>query len=291
VQGGRHLAIKVQYPGVRRSIDSDVDNVAALIRWAGLVPPGMDVSPLLEEAKRQLHEEADYGREGRELARFSGLLDGATDYAVPQLEEAYTTSDVLAMSFEQGVPVERLREADAATRDRVVRLLLELLFREMFEFGVMQTDPNFANYRFDPETGRVVLLDFGATRAFAAAVTEGYRDLLRAGIQGTRDDISRAALDLGLFGEDTAEHHRAAIVEMIDISFEALRTPGKFDFGNSELVLRLRDRAIEMSTDRTFVHVPPTDVFYLQRKFAGLYLLARTLGARIDVRAIAAPWL
>ena len=288
---GGHLAIKVQYPGVRRSIDSDVDNVAALIRWAGMLPDGVDVAPLLDEAKRQLHEEADYAREGRALARFAALLDGADAFAVPRLAEEFTTSDVLAMSFERGVPVERMREADQATRDRIVRLLLELLFRELFEFGVMQTDPNFANYRYDPETGRVVLLDFGATRAFGTDVTEGYRALLRAGMEGTPDDIAAAALRLGFFAEDTAERHRAAIVEMIGMAFGALRTAGPFDFGNSDMVLRLRDRAMALSADRGFVHLPPTDVFYLQRKFAGLYLLARTLGARVDVGALARPWI
>jgi predicted unusual protein kinase regulating ubiquinone biosynthesis (AarF/ABC1/UbiB family) len=53
---GRDLAIKIQYPGVRRSIDSDVDNVASLLRMSGLLPKSLDVSPLLAEAKRQLHE-------------------------------------------------------------------------------------------------------------------------------------------------------------------------------------------------------------------------------------------
>nr|MBP6490708.1 AarF/ABC1/UbiB kinase family protein [Thauera sp.] len=60
---GQELAIKLQYPGVRRSIDSDVDNVATLLRVCGLLPKALDLAPLLAEAKRQLHEEADYRRE------------------------------------------------------------------------------------------------------------------------------------------------------------------------------------------------------------------------------------
>ena len=61
---GRDMAIKIQYPGVRESIDSDVDNVAALFRMSGLLPREMDIKPLLRDAKRQLHDEADYLREG-----------------------------------------------------------------------------------------------------------------------------------------------------------------------------------------------------------------------------------
>ncbi|MHA0111545.1 AarF/UbiB family protein, partial [Klebsiella pneumoniae] len=57
---GRDLAIKIQYPGIRDSIDSDVDNVSALLRMSGLLPAGLDLSPMLTQAKQQLHEEADY---------------------------------------------------------------------------------------------------------------------------------------------------------------------------------------------------------------------------------------
>jgi predicted unusual protein kinase regulating ubiquinone biosynthesis (AarF/ABC1/UbiB family) len=64
---GTVLAVKVQYPGLRDSIDSDVDNVATLLRLSGLLPRGMDLSPLFAEAKRQLHAEADYTAEAQHL--------------------------------------------------------------------------------------------------------------------------------------------------------------------------------------------------------------------------------
>jgi predicted unusual protein kinase regulating ubiquinone biosynthesis (AarF/ABC1/UbiB family) len=57
---GRRLAVKIQYPQIRNSIDSDVANVATLLRMARLLPAGLDIAPLLDEARRQLHEEADY---------------------------------------------------------------------------------------------------------------------------------------------------------------------------------------------------------------------------------------
>jgi predicted unusual protein kinase regulating ubiquinone biosynthesis (AarF/ABC1/UbiB family) len=81
----RELAIKFQYPGVRESIDSDVDNVSTLLRLSGLLPRGLDVSPLLAEAKRQLHEEADYRREGEQMQLFGRLLADSPDLLVPEL--------------------------------------------------------------------------------------------------------------------------------------------------------------------------------------------------------------
>jgi predicted unusual protein kinase regulating ubiquinone biosynthesis (AarF/ABC1/UbiB family) len=82
-QDGRALAIKVQYPGVRESIGSDVDNVSTLLRMSGLLPKGLDLGPLLAEAKRQLHEEADYLREAEQMQLFGRLLSGSCDLVVP----------------------------------------------------------------------------------------------------------------------------------------------------------------------------------------------------------------
>ena len=78
---GRHLAIKVQYPGVRESIDSDVDNVATLLRISGLLPQGWTSTPLMAEAKRQLHAEADYLSEGAWLRHYGELLRDAPGFS------------------------------------------------------------------------------------------------------------------------------------------------------------------------------------------------------------------
>ena len=78
------MAVKIQYPGVRQSIDSDVDNVATLLRVSGLLPKALDIAPLLTEAKRQLHEEADYRREAACLHQFHRLLGNNTDFLLPE---------------------------------------------------------------------------------------------------------------------------------------------------------------------------------------------------------------
>jgi predicted unusual protein kinase regulating ubiquinone biosynthesis (AarF/ABC1/UbiB family) len=288
---GRDLAIKVQYPGVRRSIDSDVNNVAALMRLSGLVPKGLDLAPMLAEAKRQLHEEADYEREGRCLARFGALPGEETGFAVPALHADLTTRDVLAMSYLEGAPVEELTEAPQAERDRVMTLLIDLMFRELFAFRLMQTDPNFANYRYQPETGWLILLDFGATREFPATLAQGYRRLLRAGLAGDREGVRGAAAEIGFLGEALPERVEQAMLEMFELSLEPLRSPGLFDFGTSDLALRIRDGSLAMAADRDHVRMPPMDALFLQRKFAGIYLLASRLGARVDLRALLEPHL
>ena len=153
---GRVLAIKVQYPGVRASIESDVDNVATLLRVSNLLPASLDLKPLLAEAKRQLAEEADYRREGAQMRDYGARLAGDPRYIVPAFDDGLTTSNILAMAFVEGRPIEALSEASQAVRDQAMTALIDLVLRELFEFGVMQTDPNFANYRWQPDTGALV---------------------------------------------------------------------------------------------------------------------------------------
>ena len=288
---GQRLAIKVQYPGVRESISSDVDNVATLLSISGLLPKGMDVAPLLEEAKRQLQDEADYLKEAEHLRYFHQLLADSPDFLVPRAYTEYCSPTILVMSFVDGVAVESLEHAPQAERDRIIALLFGLLMREVFEFQCVQTDPNFANYRYQRDTGRMVLLDFGATRRYARNSTEAFRRLLIAGLREDRAAIADAALAAGYFQPETLPRHRALLTDLIAQACEPLRHQGAYDFAASDLAVRLRDAGWQLGADRDFWGSPPVDVLFLHRKVGGLYLLAAKLKARVNVRSLFEPYL
>lgn len=292
---GRDLAIKVQYPGIRESIDSDVANVATLLRVSGLLPRHLDMAPLMAEAKRQLHEEADYLREAQCLQQFGALLANAPDFVVPTVHSDLSGQNILAMDFIESVPIESLEHAPQAQRDKVAELLWGLLFRELFEFGLVQTDPNFANYRMErsvePGTGRVVLLDFGATRRYPPAIVQGYRTLMRGALQGERSTMATAAQAIGYFGGQIDPHQRSAVIGLFELACEPLREAGAYDFGSSDLPRRVREAGMQLSTDKDLWHTPPADALFLHRKIGGLYLLAARLKARVSLQALAQPYL
>ena len=285
---GRALAIKVQYPGVRDSISSDVDNVATLLRLSNLLPATLDVKPLLEEAKRQLAEEADYRREGEQMRAYRDRLKDDPRYVVPALHDPLTTASVLAMDFVEGRPIETLADAPQAVRDHAMTALIDLVLRELFAFGVMQTDPNFANYRWQPETGVLVLLDFGATRAVPAATSASYRALIRAGLAHDRDRIREIAVETGFLGAGAVEAHRAAIDRIIAAIDDTMSRPGPFDFADRDFVPVVREAAPALLQDRDTWHVPNVETLFVQRKVSGTALLAARLKARVDVRGLAA---
>ncbi len=277
---GRDLAIKVQYPGVRQSIDSDIANVAGLLRLSGLVPKALDMAPLLDEAKSQLHEEADYLREGAQLARFGSLLADRPEFQVPRPHEDLSGPDVLAMDFIESRPIEELSQAPQAERDRVVTLLIRLVLDELFTFNLMQTDPNFANYRYNPKTAQIVLLDFGATRAFDQGIALQYRALMNA---PDRPAIRQAAIDIGYFDAANPVAIQDALLDMMEVVLTPLRMQAPFDFATTDLPQKMRDMGFSIGMEREFAHVPPMDVLFLHRKAGGLFLLAQKLQACISL--------
>ena len=281
---GQDLAIKVQYPGVRDSIDSDVDNIATLMRLPGLVPSGMDLQPLLAEAKRHLHAEADYQAEANHLAQFGSLLAGSDMFLVPDLHPALCTSQVLAMRYVDSAPLDSLSHAPQALRDKVAAALIDLVLREIFVFGAMQTDPNWANYRYCPPSGRIVLLDFGAVQTIAPSLAADFRALAQVALDGEPKATRDAMLRIGYFGPTTAPHHQTLIQSMFDLAMGPLRQSSPFDFGQSDLLEHLRDMGLAIGSDRDLAHVPPAATLFLHRKIGGMYLMAAKLRARVALR-------
>jgi len=288
---GRDLALKIQYPGVARSITSDVDNVAALLRMANVLPLGIDVRGIANEAKRQLQQEADYLAESRFLERYARLVADDPDLLVPRVHWDYTTQRVMAMDYVEGVPLETMAGDDVPQqqRDKLGRALEHLLFRELFEFRVMQTDPNFANYLYQPDTGRLVLLDFGATQEFSEEFVDKFRRITRAIIARDRATIAEQAMAIGYVERGASRDRIEAAVDVILLVCEPLHFRGRYDFGASDLPGRARDLGFELVFRQGLLKAPPPETIFLHRKLAGIYLLVARLGARMDVRKLVQP--
>jgi predicted unusual protein kinase regulating ubiquinone biosynthesis (AarF/ABC1/UbiB family) len=291
LRDGRRIAVKLQYPGIRRSIDSDVDNVAGLLRLFKLLPEQLEVAPLFDEAKRQLHAEADYRFEAESIGRFARRLAGDDRFGLPEVIDELSGPDVLTMGFLAGRPIESLSDAPAAQRDRVAADLLDLTLREVYDWGLVQTDPNFANYLYDEDSGRVQLLDFGATRTYDPARVADLRGLLGACIDERQEEMVDHATRLGYLADDDLPRYRERMLRLIHTATEPARTAGDYDFADATLAHRMREQIVELRLDREFSRMPPVEILFLHRKLAGLYLMLARLQARIPVQSLVTSYL
>ncbi|CAM2770415.1 ABC1 kinase family protein [Vibrio mytili] len=288
---GDKLAVKVQYPGIRKSINSDVNNVGTLLKVVGLIPESVDYKGLLEEAKKQLHDEADYQREAQFVKHYCDALKTDPHFVVPKIHHESSSSSVLAMDFIEGRPIDTLDNHDQYTRDMVMHHLLDLMFRELFEFRMVQTDPNFANYLYNEETRQIGLLDFGATREYSQRFSSGYRQAFRAVVNHDEQSLNHALEQIGFFAQAIQPEQRKAVLDLVKMACEPMLIDDDYDFKASGLSQRLRQAGTILSMEQNYWHTPPADAIFLHRKIAGMYLLAARLGAKVNIRQLVLPYL
>jgi len=164
---GRRVVVKVQFPGVQRSIDSDLDNLAMLLSAAMILPRGLFLDKTIRVMRGELADECDYEHEAAHGRRFAALLEDDPAFRVPGVVDDLTTSRVLVTDELLGEPLDRATQYDQATRDRVRivpsnlltpeigSLMLRLCLRELFHFQTMQTDPNWTNFFYNPADEKV----------------------------------------------------------------------------------------------------------------------------------------
>ncbi len=288
---GRDVAVKIQYPGVRGSVDSDVDNLALVLRISRILPPELEYESLIPEVKAELKRESDYRREAESTKRYQALLGYDPLVFVPTVHDDLSNDHVLVTDRIYGLPIDDLRgvEHPQKRRNRIGAKLTELALREVFEFRFMQTDPNFGNYMYEPKMDRVALLDFGATRSFDVKFTEAYRQLVIASVERDARRLLDAAEILGLVDESTDLPARMGMVEACELFGEPLREPGPYDFAARQLPKRLREHGMEIFMKHR-LPTPPPDVPFMHRKLLGGLLLNTHIGAVVDAHALYRRW-
>ena len=283
-KAGRHLAIKIQYPGIAKSIDSDVDNAASILKLFKLIPPTLDIQPLLDIAKRQLHDEANYQLEAQYLNQYRECLGEHNIFHVPEVIEELSTNQVLVMSYVEGQTIENLTFVQPDLRNQMATHIIDLSLKEFLHWGMVQTDPNFANFRFNQDKTQVGLLDFGALRINEKKRTKAFSQLLYAAMQEDLFLIVEAACVVGYIKRNDPFDYRMAIADLIQTAAEPALHQGDYDFGMSNLSQRMTEKLYQLRSQKDFQRIPPADVIFLHRKLAGIYLLCAKIRAKVNVR-------
>ena len=288
---GEEIVLKIQYPGVAESIDSDVDNIASLLKISNLLPKHLDITNLLNDAKKQLHEEADYLREAKYLSSFYETLKNESAFIVPKPYPNLSTKKILAMSYVEGEAIESFTDETQHDADQLMTHLFDLMFRELFELKLMQTDANFANYQYQSGHNKIILLDFGATRTFKVNFTVNYKRLIRAVVAQDDQAVLAAADLLGYQATSADPEYQELLVQIFYIALEPFSFNGDYDFAQARISERLSDLSDDAYGFKDFWQMPPTDILYLHRKLGGLYLLATRIGARVNCQQGITPWI
>ena len=176
-QDGRRVAVKVQYPGAGRALISDFTQLSRLGRLFGVLMPGLDVKPLLDELRDRVAEELDYAKEAQSQQAFADAYAGDPDIYVPPV--VMGTGHVLVTEWMDGTPLSKvISDGSKEDRDRAGILLVRFLFSGPARAGLLHADPHPGNFRL-LDDGRLGVLDFGAVDRLPDGLPPFFGRLLR----------------------------------------------------------------------------------------------------------------
>lgn len=283
------VAIKVQYPNVQSSIDSDLkllETLAqSLVRAFG---KKYSLKDTFNEIREVLTQETDYLLERSYLEQYRHNLESDSRYIVPKSLPNYSTNKVLTMTYEKGVPLSLWLKTSPSlkAREQVARMLLDLFCKEFVDHGLVQTDPNFANYLIqDGQNGlKLVLLDFGAALEFSDEFRRRYAKLLIDLRQNSPEYVFSSAVDYGLLDARESAQVVNAFYDMISTSLEPFH-PNKqpFCFTDTDFEKRTRDKNLKFTSALVY-SPPPRKILFLHRKLGGVFNFVKKLGVTLDLR-------
>jgi predicted unusual protein kinase regulating ubiquinone biosynthesis (AarF/ABC1/UbiB family) len=172
LRDGRAVAIKIQYPGVRDAIASDLKNLGMLAAFIGslssLVPRGnsrTDFRGMADELSVRVREELDYRLEAASQDEFSRLSRGHPFIHVPEVMREMCTERVLCQELLEGYSWEEALAADQELRDQWAEAVYRFVHGSGERFLVFPADPHPGNYLFHDD-GSISALDFGCVKRF-----------------------------------------------------------------------------------------------------------------------------
>ncbi len=221
LHSGEEVVVKVQYPGVEETVKQDLQNIKALLQTFTLI--GRDVmrqkidqSEVYQELEERLQEELDYVNEARNITLFRRMFADDDEVLIPDVYPELSSRRVLTMGRLEGYPLATVLGPgiDQELKDWVARKFFAVVWRQIFEYGTLHTDPNPGNYlvTFHPKLG---ILDFGSIRIFPEAIRKAYWQLARGILSGDRKLMSKCLVELDYIDADDDPEPMLRILEVI----------------------------------------------------------------------------
>lgn len=282
---GETVVVKVQYPAVKASIDSDMKHLKRILKLGSLLRVDeRALDAVFREIRMQLDEELDYEQEARNLELFRAFHAEDRDLVIPRVFPALSNATVLTLSLETGTPLDQVNEAngfDQALRDRFGERLFDLIARQIFELRTVHCDPHPGNFAFRPD-GSIVLYDFGAVKRLPEEDVQLMAEIVRAALGQQWQALDEALLRIG------ARRDREPVSERLYRSWVPLLLQGfsdqRFDFGSAQVHQELVQQAKRTPLDEMLKFQPCSRTLLVQRVVGGHYWTMKSLGVKAAFR-------
>lgn len=268
---GRTVAVKVQYPGIADTLESDVRNFGSMLTMARVVADRDRLEDYIEEVKKGLLEEADYELEARNLEKYGAMFAPRERIVVPKVIREYSSKSVLTMDFIDGekLDVGLSKVADAAERNALGVELSHLFIWMFHEQFVLHADPHPGNFLLTPEH-KIALLDFGCVREYEPTFPDGWLDVLVCKWTHDRDRLVDVFDRLGFAVKSGARPvDGKQLSDFLEISCAPFLYDREFDWGTWNPIKSI-ETFIKGNLGFLKYSAPPQAIFYY-RVAAGVW--------------------
>lgn len=176
---GEALACKLQYPQMASVVEADLAQLRFIFKFYEKYDSAIQTSKILDEISDRLLEELDYEREAKHIALYAYMLKDQPQAHVPQSYPELSTSRLLTMSWQEGLPLRQIIDRSQECRNQIARQMFRAWYEPFYSYGVIHGDPHLGNYTFR-EDNSVNLMDFGCLRIFPAKFVAGVIHLYKA---------------------------------------------------------------------------------------------------------------
>ena len=286
LKSGEVVAIKVQFPGVKQSIDSDLATLKFIMKTSGMLPENFPLEHYLSQCGDLLKRETNYELEAENINLFSGFLNGSKVIHVPKVYNKLSTDQTLTMSFLEGRELSNIMEFDQSTRDEISLNLIELLFNEIFNFKMVQTDPNLANFLLTRGGKSICILDFGACCRVSEDTYRLYKELLSVALSLDLNCIKSFLQEKNFIPQETSMAGTKFLENIISVTINELSKDETFDFQKSKVFQLIVQENLNLYFDLMPSSVLGSDFIFIQRKIFGLILFFRSIGTKLPLLKI-----
>lgn len=292
---GRHVAIKVRYPNLEMHIRDDLQSIKMILKVAGVVRKE-EVNRILKKVEDVFHREMDFLYEREQLKQFADLLAAEPEYRVAKPIHDLCREDLLVTDWLDGQNIDewlKSAQRSGSERNRLGAQLVRLILLEVFQFRLIQSDPNPGNFLVLPD-GRLGLIDFGAALSLPKSLIDPYRGLACASLDGKRSDVVRFGRSVGYLEESDSNEAEESFIRLMEFVSEPF-APETYSWagspsdtegtGEQTLSRRIKEESLRYAR-HTLLRPPPEDLIFLNRKILGLELFLESLKPNVAARAL-----
>ncbi len=284
---GREVVVKVQYPGIAESCDSDLRQLKRALRMGRLVQVDKKVlDAMFAEIRDRLHEELDYLSEADNLRFFRQCFGNEPRLRLPALIDSHSSREVLTMEYLPGVP---LRDAPKDQRAALGRSLVDMMVRSLFEFHAIHADPNPGNFAV-ADDGALIIYDFGCVKRLKPDTVRSYRAVIMGALARDWQAVDSALHQLGARVPNSDPLPDEFYEGWRPIVLKPLLSESGFDFSDSRIHKAVMAKSPEV-LKLTKQLQPPSQTVFVDRMINGHYWTLVNLGEVVDLRAAIEPWL